>query len=786
MASIEDPTEEQFLKLSRCLPGAAGGDSVASNAPAAQGESQEGDGEYGQGGKPPMQRARFRMQFSKTQKCRFFAKGHCWDGEGCRFAHGGEDMRVMPNLNKTSVCKKWTQGQCRESSETCPFAHGTWELRVTSNFLKTTLCRAFFRGVCSMGDQCRHAHNNNELRHAHHNLQLRNVPNDSRDVPHDTQVPNGFWSDDFDGQQDGYTKRRPGKEQHHSAVSSAMPMQDHHAYGKYPGADRFPQGVSPGLQQKQGRQRGQQAPFQPGVQLPPGGMGASSAQGNLIPGDQVAALLVAVAQAASRNQYPQGSQPQAAAQAYPHNLFGGAPGGGQDPLGTLGPPRRNGGAASQPAVQQMYGLQPGMDSQHEPFHEASGRPADALRSFAMHGGGGLGHNADPRHNLGGNSAQAPPMAGDQVAALLVAVTQAAEQKWAAQQRQGGFPNNMAGGPGGMPDIPGVGQPGRNVHVAPQAPVQQMYGQVQGMDMQQQAAYGSPPDPAQGTDEELLHEVAYKCRAIMDHLQSSREGFSAEGANDLGALLNRVLSSSEVKEEEDPLVQISKLLTMDEFTAVTPQPRTLDDFMVPQLRTIDDFSDHPLDLQEWRNLRHWREQQPEVSAPAGAPAEPEPEQEDERQRLLREMSGLQERMEQLERERSQSGHQGYHQDRQGDTQLQSANEHAEQRHKLQGARHPNQLGLSGVGARHPNQLGPSDADARWHGNGRPQQQQQQQHGGISLNFLQQMQARGPSPPADALDYIATILNREARQGNLQHQRRHPAEPEEAPPFPSFGQ
>lgn len=113
--------------------------------------------------KTPQERARFRQQFLKTRQCRFHQQGHCWNGEACKFAHGDVEVRYMPNLSKTSVCKMWLQGLCSLSSHDCQFAHGSEELRATESFVKTSLCRMFFRGHCPRGDQCRHAHSNQEL-----------------------------------------------------------------------------------------------------------------------------------------------------------------------------------------------------------------------------------------------------------------------------------------------------------------------------------------------------------------------------------------------------------------------------------------------------------------------------------------------------------------------------------------------------------------------------------------------------------------------------------------------
>lgn len=79
--------------------------------------------------------ARFRKQFAMTELCTFFAKGACFKKDGCRFAHGSQELQQAPDLRKTSLCKKWLKYSCRLPSEACTFAHGVRELRATETYL---------------------------------------------------------------------------------------------------------------------------------------------------------------------------------------------------------------------------------------------------------------------------------------------------------------------------------------------------------------------------------------------------------------------------------------------------------------------------------------------------------------------------------------------------------------------------------------------------------------------------------------------------------------------------
>ncbi|BAM39800.1 uncharacterized protein TOT_020000071 [Theileria orientalis strain Shintoku] len=74
-----------------------------------------------------------------------------------------------PNLGfkKTSLCKYWQRGIC--ANDDCNFAHGKKELRSTIGVWRTTICHHWKTGVCRVGNDCRHAHGEEEL-------QPKNIP----------------------------------------------------------------------------------------------------------------------------------------------------------------------------------------------------------------------------------------------------------------------------------------------------------------------------------------------------------------------------------------------------------------------------------------------------------------------------------------------------------------------------------------------------------------------------------------------------------------------------------
>mmetsp|Transcript_50074 Transcript_50074/g.93708 ORF Transcript_50074/g.93708 Transcript_50074/m.93708 type:complete len:217 (+) Transcript_50074:62-712(+) len=87
------------------------------------------------------QRTRFRAQFYKTELCQFYSDGLCSRGPSCNYAHGENELRIPPDLAKTSMCKDWQAGHCKLHPSKCQFAHGSDELKRTEVYSRKKAAR---------------------------------------------------------------------------------------------------------------------------------------------------------------------------------------------------------------------------------------------------------------------------------------------------------------------------------------------------------------------------------------------------------------------------------------------------------------------------------------------------------------------------------------------------------------------------------------------------------------------------------------------------------------------
>eukprot|EP00929_Paragymnodinium_shiwhaense_P032235 TRINITY_DN17904_c0_g3_i1.p1 TRINITY_DN17904_c0_g3~~TRINITY_DN17904_c0_g3_i1.p1 ORF type:complete len:560 (+),score=124.68 TRINITY_DN17904_c0_g3_i1:163-1842(+) len=102
-------------------------------------------------------------QFSKTKMCKFEAVGMCAKGPQCPFAHADDELKPLPDLTCTKLCKTLIQtGNCDLPG--CKFAHNREELRATSTYHKTKFCRFSRNGHCALGAKCNFAHSAVEMR----------------------------------------------------------------------------------------------------------------------------------------------------------------------------------------------------------------------------------------------------------------------------------------------------------------------------------------------------------------------------------------------------------------------------------------------------------------------------------------------------------------------------------------------------------------------------------------------------------------------------------------------
>eukprot|EP01066_Platyproteum_vivax_P009708 Platyproteum_vivax@DN4290_c0_g1_i1.p1 len=101
-------------------------------------------------------------RYYRTKLCVRHMTGRCSRGEHCQFSHEQSELRPMPNLTKTSLCKAWKAlGSC-DKGEKCQYAHGPDELRATLDMFKKNVCFMWLRGKCKAGVYCRHAHGDRE------------------------------------------------------------------------------------------------------------------------------------------------------------------------------------------------------------------------------------------------------------------------------------------------------------------------------------------------------------------------------------------------------------------------------------------------------------------------------------------------------------------------------------------------------------------------------------------------------------------------------------------------
>eukprot|EP00913_Durusdinium_trenchii_P028894 g27091.t1 len=60
-----------------------------------------------------------KRQLQKTQLCMFWKRNCCAKGSDCTFAHSVEELKELPDLRRTSLCKQWLKGRCPLSASTC-------------------------------------------------------------------------------------------------------------------------------------------------------------------------------------------------------------------------------------------------------------------------------------------------------------------------------------------------------------------------------------------------------------------------------------------------------------------------------------------------------------------------------------------------------------------------------------------------------------------------------------------------------------------------------------------
>jgi len=80
-------------------------------------------------------------QFSKTKLCRFELLGMCTKGPSCPFAHDTMELRSLPDLRGSKLCKQYVStGSCMIPS--CTYAHSKAELKQSLDRLASSDCSA--------------------------------------------------------------------------------------------------------------------------------------------------------------------------------------------------------------------------------------------------------------------------------------------------------------------------------------------------------------------------------------------------------------------------------------------------------------------------------------------------------------------------------------------------------------------------------------------------------------------------------------------------------------------
>mmetsp|Transcript_10033 Transcript_10033/g.22489 ORF Transcript_10033/g.22489 Transcript_10033/m.22489 type:complete len:463 (+) Transcript_10033:96-1484(+) len=67
--------------------------------------------------------------FAKTKMCKSHLSGQCHRGQACNFAHGQEELRPLPNLRRTKMCREICKMGFCSKGRNCGFAHSLAEMR---------------------------------------------------------------------------------------------------------------------------------------------------------------------------------------------------------------------------------------------------------------------------------------------------------------------------------------------------------------------------------------------------------------------------------------------------------------------------------------------------------------------------------------------------------------------------------------------------------------------------------------------------------------------------------
>ncbi|KAL9545845.1 hypothetical protein MBANPS3_006956 [Mucor bainieri] len=129
-------------------------------------------------------RQKTKKEFVPLITCRFFANGHCSNGDACTFKHDKDAVVVRDNPKKKIVCEFFKTGSCFKldacpfshdlklepcrffhlnnncKEANCPYSHDPLNDDMLTKLHKLTgPCRYYhFKGVCNQGDHCPFSH----------------------------------------------------------------------------------------------------------------------------------------------------------------------------------------------------------------------------------------------------------------------------------------------------------------------------------------------------------------------------------------------------------------------------------------------------------------------------------------------------------------------------------------------------------------------------------------------------------------------------------------------------
>ncbi|CAO0798603.1 unnamed protein product [Mucor circinelloides] len=129
-------------------------------------------------------RQKTKKEFVPLVTCRFFANGHCSNGDACTFKHDKDAVTAQPNPKKKIVCEFFKTGSCCKfdacpfshdlklepcrffhlnnncKEANCPYSHDPLDADMLAKLRKLTgPCRYYhFKGVCNQGDLCPFSH----------------------------------------------------------------------------------------------------------------------------------------------------------------------------------------------------------------------------------------------------------------------------------------------------------------------------------------------------------------------------------------------------------------------------------------------------------------------------------------------------------------------------------------------------------------------------------------------------------------------------------------------------